>query len=556
MRAKAQNRAAVLLQSGNPGIVWCRAGARRHAVAVIGKAARRLAAALYSAASFRLSPLFGTALLGVFPAAIPAAPANPERPNILFIYADDQPYKTVGCYPGSWPWVETPNLDALARSGIRFDAAYLGSWCMPSRSIMLTGRQPHGIESMRLIGRNPASTYDPARTPFVPAALRRAGYHTAQIGKWHTGPDTGFGRDWDRQLVWNHALGKGGYYGPQMVSIDGREERFEGYATDLYTGWAVDYIRGDHRDRTKPWYLWICYGAIHGPSTPAARHRGRYADAPVPEPADLLPPRPGKPPYLEGMQAWERNASGDPVANRGNLITAPDGTRRRPTLAETVRQVNECVPALDEGVARLLAALRETGQLENTLVVYTADQGFAFGEHGMRTKVAPYDANYRSPLIIAQPGRVPAGRVCLAPINGPDLIATFCALAGASAPRPLHGRDLTPLLRQPEADWPHATLFEHTGGTYGREVAQLLRERPSEATYAGVPFYAAVVQQRFKFVHYLMPGNGEELYDLQDDPEELRNLVNDPAQQDRRERLRAALAAELVRTDAGFGLGP
>jgi len=483
-----------------------------------------------------------------------ADPATPDRPNILFIYADDQPYKSVGCYPGSWSWVKTPNLDALAKTGIRFDAAYMGSWCMPSRSIMLTGRQPHGIESMRLLGKNPASTYDPAQTPFFPAELRKAGYHTAQIGKWHTGPDTGFGRDWDRQLVWNHALGKGAYFGPQTVSIDGREERVDGYSTDNYTKWAVDYIRGTARDRSKPWYLWLCYGAVHGPSTPAERHQGKYRGAPVPVPADILPPRENKPPYWKGMQAWERDADGEIVANRGTGVTTKDGQPRRATLAESVQLINECALAIDEGVAKLVQALRETGQLENTLVVYTADQGFAFGEHGMRAKVAPYDANYRSPLIISQPGRLPQGRACTAPVNGTDLVATYCALAGAKAPRKLHGRDLTPLLRNPDLAWRQPTLYEHTGGTYGRAVAQTLRERPAEATYAGVPWYVAVVQERLKFVHYLQPGNGEELFDLHHDPDELRNLINDPAYRGRRETLRAALAAELVRTEAGFGL--
>lgn len=114
-----------------------------------------------------------------------------ERPNVLFIYADDQNYRTVGCYPESWPWVKTPNIDALAKNGIRFHAAYLGSWCMPSRASLLTGRHPHAIESMSMEGRYPGSQYDPAKTPFIPAEMRKSGYHTAQIGKWHTGTDSG-----------------------------------------------------------------------------------------------------------------------------------------------------------------------------------------------------------------------------------------------------------------------------------------------------------------------------------------------------------------------------
>jgi len=121
--------------------------------------------------------------------------AAPKRPNILLIYADDQSYKTVGCYPESFPWVKTPNIDRLAAAGVRFHAAYLGAWCMPSRAAMLTGRHPHGVESMRMEGKYPASAYDPKQCPFWPAVFRQSGYHTAHIGKWHTGVDAGWGRD-------------------------------------------------------------------------------------------------------------------------------------------------------------------------------------------------------------------------------------------------------------------------------------------------------------------------------------------------------------------------
>src|SRR5438876_5695858 len=147
----------------------------------------------------------------------------PKKPNILFIFADDQSYKTVGCYPESWPWVKTPHIDALAQSGVRFHGAYLGAWCMPSRASILTGRHPHGIRSMRMEGPYPGSTYDPKQCPFWPAQLRAHGYHTSQIGKWHTGTDTGFGRDWDYQVVWNrpkHPKNAGAYYERQLLAFN------------------------------------------------------------------------------------------------------------------------------------------------------------------------------------------------------------------------------------------------------------------------------------------------------------------------------------------------
>lgn len=206
--------------------------------------------------------------------------ADSSRPNILFIYADDQSYKTVSCYAEAPDWVKTPNIDRLAERGVRFERCYLGAWCMPSRASLLTGRLQHAVRSMTMEGTYPGSTYDPAQCPFWPSVLRRSGYQTAQIGKWHTGTDTGFGRDWDFQIVWNrpaHPENAGHYYKDQILTFNGRERQVAGYSTDNYTDWAVEYIRGKHRDPNRPWYLWLCYGAIHGPTTPAEAHFARMS---------------------------------------------------------------------------------------------------------------------------------------------------------------------------------------------------------------------------------------------------------------------------------------
>lgn len=476
-----------------------------------------------------------------------------KRPNILFIYADDQSTKTVGCYPGSWPWVKTPNIDALAKNGIRFQAAYLGSWCMPSRATLLTGRHPHGIESMSMEGKYPGSTYDPKQCPFVPAEMRKQGYHTAHIGKWHTGTDSGWGRDWDHQIVWNrplHPENAGAYYETQIMSVDGKEQTIEGYPADNYTQWSLDYIRGKNRDGSKPWYLWLCYGSVHGPSKPAKRHLGTYQDAEVPVPADIFPPREGKPGYLNQMQAWAKGPDGHPVAGKGGEGA---GGKKAKRFDDWVRQVNECVPAIDEGVGLLVAALKETGQYDNTLIVYTADQGFAMGEHGFRSKLAPYDANYRSPFIVSMPSRYPTSQVCAQSINAPDVMATFLAMTGVQVPWTLHGRDLTPLFENPAGPWEHACYYEHMGNEYGAKVSQTIITGARQANHQGVPLYAALVQDHFKLVHYLDGRSGEELYDLNNDPDELRNLIGDTTHAERLARLRDALKAELKRTEAGFG---
>jgi arylsulfatase A-like enzyme len=311
--------------------------------------------------------------------------------------------------------------------------------------------------------------------------------------------------------------------------------------------------RGEHRDKEKPWYLWLCYGAIHGPSHPAPRHKGMYKDEVVKRPADIFGPRAGKPAYLDETQAWLKGPNGEPVMGKSGEKFGDESAKNAKTHAAFVHQMNECVPAIDEGVGKVMEALRESGQLENTLVIYTADQGFSMGEHGMRTKIAPYEANYRSPLIISRPGVIAEGKVCTQPVTGQDLVVTFFHHAGQELPWKMHGRDLTPLLKNPETkDWNHLALYEHMGHHFGSDTTKILKSTPEEATHSNVPWYVAVRQGNYKYIRNLKAGETEELYDVVADPEELTNLVGDARQQKVLGELRAALVSELKRTEAGF----
>ncbi|MDP6446527.1 MAG: sulfatase-like hydrolase/transferase, partial [Pirellulaceae bacterium] len=335
-----------------------------------------------------------------------SATAGAARPNILFIYTDDHSYRTIGCYPESFEWAKTPHIDSLARDGMRFTHAYIGTWCMPSRATLLTGHHQFGVESMRMEGQYPGSAYDPAQCPFWPSDFRKRGYFTAHIGKWHTGTDTGFGRDWDFQIVWNrprHPATSQHYYYDQPITYHGGETKMlKEYSTDKYTEWAVDFLRGKGRDQDKPWYLWLCYGAVHSPFTPADRHIGKLAGIEVPTPADIFPPRPGKPEWAQKIEFWKRGPNGQPVY----------GGRQGKALHAWVQQYHEAVRAIDEGIGRVLKTLDETGQRENTVIIMTSDQGFAWGQHGFRHKMAAYDANIRSPMFISYPPVVKGGSVC------------------------------------------------------------------------------------------------------------------------------------------------
>ena len=355
----------------------------------------------------------------------------------------------------------------------------------------------------------PASTYDPEQCPFWPKIFRQNGYVTAQIGKWHTGVDAGTGRDWDWQIVWNrpkYPANATKYYDDQILSVNGAEAKTTpGYSTDNYTQWALDFVRGKHRDPAKPWYLWLCYGGIHSPTTPAPRHQGMHKDDPVPVPADIFPPREGKPDYLNRTQAWSRGADGQPIAAKGG---EPFGTR---SYADFIHQRNDCAQALDEGVGALIAALKETGQLENTLVVLTADQGFGMGEHGFRMKHAPYDATYRSPLIVSMPGTFPRGKVAPHCVTGADLVVTYFAVAGLELPWPMHGRDLTPLLKAPDAPLGIPGFLREHGGSlrFRRHTRrhQLLRKKRSIRKSRGMSPSATITGNTYATSHRARPKN-------------------------------------------------
>ena len=504
---------------------------------------------------FRLA-VFIALVLGAMGRVSGADAAGGKRPNILFLFADDQSYKTLSCYQGGPEGVKTPNIDRLASRGVRFERSYFGAWCMPSRASLLTGRLQHAVMSMTMAGQYPGSSYDPAQTPFVPAQFRKQGYHTAQIGKWHTGTDTGYGRDWDYQIVWNrpgHPENAGNYYTDQILTFNGVDRRVPGYSTDNYTDWAIEYVQGQHRDPNKPWYLWLCYGAIHGPTTPADRHRGKFAGKSAPVPADIVGPWPDKPAYLNNTKAWMLGADGKPamatkVRKAGNFDSSVAGL----PYDAWIQQVNECMAAVDEGVGRVLAALEASGQLENTLVVYASDQGYGLGEHGFNQKVAPYDATVASPLIISWLGKIPEGKVCRHPVNGPDLVDLFCRTAGVTVPWKTHGRDIRPLLQNPETNtWNSPLLMTHTSRNYGAET-DVIPTDESLTSSSGVPWYALLRDGKYKYIRNLVAGETEELYDLVADPEELTNLAVKPEHATRLRELRAKAIAELRRTDATF----
>lgn len=512
--------------------------------------------AVHARTQFLSRSVLALLLLIVLVGRVQLAMAEDKRPNILFIYTDDHSHRTVSCYPEAYSWVQTPNIDKLAAKGVRFTHAYIGTWCMPSRATLLTGHHPTGVMSMRMEGEYPGSAYDPEQCPFWPSDFRKHGYYTAQIGKWHTGTDTGFGRDWDYQVVWNrprYQQNSGAYYYDQLIETNGGKPVLtKGYSTDNYTNLALDFIRGENRDAEKPWYLWLCYGAVHGPFTPAERHLESYPNAKVPVPKDIYPPRPGKPAYMQNIEFWVKGKDGQPEMKGGSFggktIEGALGIHGN-SLQQWVRQYHQGVLALDESVGKLMATLKETGQLENTLVVFTSDQGFGWGQHGFCTKLAPYDATIRSPMIVSMPGQVQQGGVCPHPVSGADIVPTIYSFAGLDLPWKMDGHDLTPVLKNAKADWPHPAMTVFTGRSYGADT-EVVPTDSETLMLSGVPWWLSLAQGHHKYIRTLIADEIEELYDLKADPEELTNLALDPKYRGQLAEMRKTLVKELKRTNA------
>lgn len=473
-----------------------------------------------------------------------------ERPNILFIFTDDQSSRTISSYPESYEWTHTPNIDRLADTGIRFEHAYMGTWCMPARATMLTGLQPHDVPSLRMSGPYPGAEYDPEELEFWPKYFRKNGYSTGQIGKWHTANDTGYGRDWDYQYAWIRPVPREGnyreYYVHQTILENGREiGPVDAYATDNYTDRAIEFIKGDHRNPDQPWYLWLCYTAVHGPWTPADRHLDDYEGVEIPQPADLYPPRPGKPEYASERADFKPDEHGVPRYSSHYGVDQQDGD----TLHSGTRRYHQSVISIDENVGRLIRLLKSSGQLENTLVVYTSDQGHAWGQHGFLQKLAPYAANIRVPFIVSMPGTVASGQVCTSPIGGIDLVPTFFKFAGMDAPWEFQGRDLTPLFKRPQRNWDHPVFLTFTARSYRPDTGTIptIDQVPN-----GIPWYGFVIKDRYKFIQSWIEDEIPELYHIDNDPHELNNLALLPQYRHIVEKQHDLLKAELKRTNARF----
>lgn len=457
------------------------------------------------------------------------------RPNIVVVVVDDLRWDEFGA--AGHNYLETPNIDRLVAEGAHFaNSFHAVPLCSPNRASILTGQYPsrHGI--IDNVSRSRAS--HALRT--YPQALQGDGYATAFLGKWHMGNDPTPRPGFD---LWVGLPGQGRSENPELFE-DGEVRVVDGYTTDILTDRAIDFIR---QERDGPFAIYLAHKAVHpdltqlddGSVAPgssrgyvaAPRHVGRYADEVferrpnvVTSLADL-----GEKPAIR--RALAIRTTGDVVDLMGD---APSSQER------TIRQRAEMMLAVDEGIGRILDALEQEGMLDNTVVAFSSDNGFFYGEHGLTTeRRLPYEESIRNPLIIRYPPLVPPGSQPGGLALSVDIAPTMLELAGVPVGDHIQGRSLVPLLRGAEEGWRESILVEFF--TYENPFPHLTDMD-----------YRMVRTQRYKYIHWMQHPDLDELYDLENDPFELDNLVDDAAAQGTREDLREELG-RLVLEAMGLG---
>jgi arylsulfatase A-like enzyme len=479
-----------------------------------------------------------SALLGAGALIVSALPTHPSvarasspktegaRPpyNIVFVLVDDLRFDAMGFLT---PGLRTPNIDYLAKNGVYFpNAVVTSALCSPSRASILTGQsvRNHGV-----VDNNNSSE---AGLTFFPSYLQQAGYQTAFIGKWHMGSDTDAPRPgFDH---WVSFKGQGTYLPEdnlsparlaagerQMLNVDGKAVKRASYITDELTDYAIDWLK-QGRDRSKPFFLYLSHKAVHSDPVPPDRYKNQYAGLDIRLPASLANTEEnnrGKPKWvLDQRNSWH----GVDFMNHSDRA-----------IGDLVRQYYRTLSPVDDSLGRILAYLKENRLDRNTMIVFYSDNGFLIGDHGLVDKRNAYQPSVRVPMLMYAPGLLPKGVTNPGLVRNLDLAPTFLEMARVPRPAQMEGTSILALAegKTLPKDWkPGDFVYEYYW----------------EWNFPHTPTTFAIERDRVKYIQYHGVWDTEELYDLAKDPDEMRNLIDDPAYEATKQTLRVALYNALV----------
>jgi N-acetylglucosamine-6-sulfatase len=446
-------------------------------------------------------------------AAAPAfAQSRPKPRNIIYVLTDDHRYDAMGFLKGQ-SFLETPHMDAMARAGVHAPNAFVTTaLCSPSRASVLTGQYAH---KHRVVDNNNAI---PAGTRFFPQTLKeQANYQTAFIGKWHMGgegdePQPGFDR-------WVSFRGQGTYLpSANGLNVDGKRVAQKGYITDELTDYAVNWLDQTKRDR--PFFLYLSHKAVHSEFIPADRHKGKFDNAKFVYPKTYAKPTPD-----QHAPMWVQNQR-----NSWHGVEYPYHSKL--DIAEYYKRYAETLCGVDESLGRVMSWLRANSLLDSTLVVYMGDNGFAFGEHGLIDKRTAYEESMRVPLLLQCPELFSGGGKVNEVVANIDIAPTCLEVAGLPTDANMHGKSFLPLLQGKKIPWRDALLYEYYW----------------ERNFPQTPTMHAVRGDRYKYIRYQGLYDVDELYDLQTDPLESKNLIHSAEHQPTIRRMNQQLFSILDST--------
>ncbi len=452
--------------------------------------------------------------------------------------SDDHAYQAVSAYGGILKELAaTPNIDRIAREGIRFDRCLVtNSISGPCRAVILTGKYSHLNGFVKNEGQAP---FDGSQQTF-PKLLQKAGYSTAIIGKWHLISDpTGFDH-------WEILPGQGSYYNPEFISKDGRHVE-KGYVTELITDKCIDWIK-ENKDSGKPFMLMMHHKAPHREWQPGPNELALYRNVKFPEPATLFDDYSNRGTAektqdmtisktmrlqedlklysdksrmkssglsrMDSVQMAAWNNVYDPIITEFYKANLTGNDLIRYKYQRYLQDYLACIAAVDKSVGEVLSYLKETGLDKNTVVIYTSDQGFYLGEHGWFDKRWMFEESYRTPLVMRWPGVIRSGSVNKDMVSNIDLPETFLEIAGADVPDDMQGRSMVPILKgKTPSNW----RKEHYYHYYEYPGSHMVKRHYGMST------------ERYKIMHYYYDIDEWELYDLQADPQEMKNVYDDPA---------------------------